>query len=73
MKGQEVKKIPWHKRIYALYKGDEYVTDGTIREISKETNKSIYFLKYMTYPSYEKRFGNGPKRLRMVLLDDELD
>ena len=64
-------KIPWHKRIYALYKSDQFITEGTIREISRVTNKSIDFLKYMTYPIYEKRCGDSPKRLRMVSLDDE--
>ncbi|BDH60115.1 hypothetical protein MTP04_02450 [Lysinibacillus sp. PLM2] len=62
--------IPWHKRIYALYKGDHFITEGTIREISRETGKTIDFLKYMTYPIYEKRYGDSPKRLRMVSLDD---
>ncbi|MDF2792208.1 MAG: hypothetical protein K0S80_5310 [Neobacillus sp.] len=64
-------KIPWHKRIYALYKGDTFVTEGTIREISKVTNKSIDFLRYMTFPIYEKRCGNSSKRLRMISLDEE--
>lgn len=63
-------KIPWHKRIYALYKGEEFITDGTIREISRTTNKTIDFLRYMTYPIYERRTENGLKRLKMVPLDD---
>lgn len=63
-------KIPWHKRIYALYKGDQFISEGTIREIHRETGKSIEFLKHMTYPVYEKRCGNGPNRLRMILLDE---
>ncbi|OAB26235.1 hypothetical protein PMSD_25985 [Paenibacillus macquariensis subsp. defensor] len=64
-------KIPWHKRIYALYKGEEFITDGTIREISRATNKTIDFLRFMTYPTYERRSENGLKRLKMVPLDDE--
>lgn len=64
-------KIPWNKRIYALYKGEQFVTDGTILEISRETNKSIDFLRYMTYPIYEKRCGDSMKRLRMVPLDED--
>lgn len=64
-------KIPWHKRIYALYKGESFVTEGTIREISKESGKTVDFLKWMTYPTYEKRCGDSTKRLRMVSLDDE--
>lgn len=64
-------KIPWHKRIYALYKGEQFITEGTIREISKNTGKSINFLKYMTYPIYAKRCGAGPNRLRMIPLDED--
>jgi len=63
-------KIPWHKRIYALYKGDEFVSEGTIREISKRTNKTVDFLRYMTYPIYEKRCGDSMKRLKLIPLDD---
>ncbi|WP_374965989.1 hypothetical protein [Lysinibacillus sp. RS5] len=63
-------KIPWHKRIYALYKGEQFITEGTIREISRETGKTIDFLKYMTYPIYEKRSVNGKNQLKMISLDD---
>ncbi|HDR3524332.1 TPA: hypothetical protein QCX76_004914 [Bacillus pacificus] len=54
-----------------MYKGEQFITEGTIEEISKETNKTINFLKYMTYPIYEKRCGDGRNRLRMIPLDDE--
>lgn len=63
-------KIPWHKRIYALYKGERFIAEGTIREISKATGKTIDHLKYMTYPTYEKRSENGGNRLKMISLDD---
>ncbi|SCX38432.1 hypothetical protein [Lysinibacillus fusiformis] len=63
-------KIPWHKRIYALYKGEQFITEGTIREISRETGKTIDFLRYMTYPIYQKRSENSKNRLKMILLDD---
>ncbi|MFJ7914462.1 MULTISPECIES: hypothetical protein [unclassified Lysinibacillus] len=63
-------KIPWHKRIYALYKGERFIAEGTIREISRETGKTIDFLRYMTYPIYEKRSINGKHRLKMISLDD---
>lgn len=61
---------PWHERIYALYKGEHFIAEGTIREISKETGKTIDFLRYMTYPIYEKRCGRSANRLKMILLDD---
>jgi hypothetical protein len=65
-------KIPWHKRIYALYKGEKFISEGTIREINRNTGKSIDFLRYMTSPYYNNvRCGDSPGRLRMVSLDDE--
>lgn len=63
--------ITWRKRVYALYKGETFITEGTIMEISRETNKSISFLKYMTCPVYERRCGDSQKRMRMISLDDE--
>lgn len=66
-----MEKIKWNNRIYALYKGEILLADGTIPEISKQTNKSIDFLRWMTYPTYEKRSAGGKKRLVMVSLDDE--
>jgi hypothetical protein len=64
-------KIPWHKRIYALYKGEVFLTEGTIREISRATGKTVDHLKWMTYPAYMKRCENSPKRLRLISLDEE--
>ncbi|PJO40258.1 hypothetical protein [Lysinibacillus xylanilyticus] len=63
-------KIPWHKRISALYKGEQFIAEETIREISRETGKTIDFLKYMTRPIYEKRSVNGINRFKMISLDD---
>lgn len=63
-------KIPWHKRIYALYKGEQFIAEGTIREISRETGNTIDFLKYMTYPIYKKRSANSKNRLKMISLVD---
>lgn len=65
--------MKWNQRIYALYKGEELIADGTIPEIAEQTNKTINYLKFMTYPIYEKRNTNGKNRLAMVLLEDEED
>lgn len=40
---------------YALYKGDDFITLGTIKEISKETGIKEATLKWYTYPTYKKR------------------
>ncbi|HFJ9381206.1 TPA: hypothetical protein ACGW65_005733 [Bacillus paranthracis] len=64
-------KIPWNERVYALYKGDQFLTDGTILEISKGTNKSLDWLRYMLTPSYEKKRENSINCLRLIQIDDE--
>lgn len=60
-------------QMYALYKGDEFVTMGTIPEIARYTDKTIAFIKYMRTPSYEKRCADAKKRLRLLPLDEEED
>jgi hypothetical protein len=65
------KKISWHEKVYALYKGDQFITDGTIHEIHKATGKTITYLRWMTYPYYRNVRGTGPNRLQLVSLDDE--
>ncbi len=64
-------RISWKEKIYALYKGDAFISEGTIPEINQETNKSIDFLRFMTSPAYERRCGDSTRRLRLILLDDE--
>lgn len=63
-------RIPWHKRVYALYKGEEYIADGTIRELSRKTGKSVGWLRWMTKPAYQRRVEASKKRLQLVSLDD---
>ncbi|MEK4781090.1 hypothetical protein NST86_33520 [Bacillus sp. FSL L8-0199] len=64
-------ELKWHERLYALYKGEQFVTEGTLPEISLAAKKSIQWLRYMTYPAYDKRCNDSIKRLRLVLLDDD--
>lgn len=61
----------WNERIYALYKGDEWLVDGTIPEIAAETGKSIDYLRWMTYPTYSKRIVGSKKRLILINLEDD--
>lgn len=63
--------MKWYNRVYALYKGDDFITTGTIQEISDETGKSVDFLRWMTYPTYKKRSENGKNRLQIVCLDED--
>lgn len=68
---KNVTKIPWHKRIYTFYKGEVFICDGTIREISKITGKTINHLRFMTNPCYGKRCEGGKNRQLLILLDEE--
>lgn len=63
--------LPWYKKVFALYKGDSFIADGTIREISKLSGKSTDFLRYMTTPTYKKRCINSKNRLILVSLDED--
>lgn len=55
-------------KIYALYKGDEFIADGTIEELHESTGKSINMLEFMTYPVYKKRVRKSKNRLTMTEL-----
>ena len=57
-------------KIYALYKGDEYITDGTLEEIARKTGKTYNTLKWMTYPSYKKRLQERSHRSGVLELVD---
>ncbi|MCT8383361.1 hypothetical protein D0505_01855 [Leuconostoc mesenteroides] len=64
------------ERVWALYKGDEFIADGTPREIARKTGKTFDHLMFMTRPTYAKRALTDKKyktkgRLEMVELEDE--
>lgn len=58
-------------KIYALYKGDEYVTDGTLEELAEKTGKKLASLKWMLTPTAKKRAGAGSSAL--VYLGEEIN
>ena len=43
------------RRQFALYKGERFITCGTIYEIAEETGKSVNTIRYMTNPAYKRR------------------
>ncbi len=66
------------KSIYALYKGNNYIMDGTLDEIAKKTGKSKRNLKRLTWKSYNEWVEeqevvfdrNFENRLALILLED---
>lgn len=54
---------------YALYKGEECLAIGTIREIAEKMKVKVRTITFYKTPTYKKRCKNSNKRLTMVELD----
>lgn len=52
---------------YALYQNDDFITCGTLREISDETGISIKNLRYYSFKSYERKCPNGRRMVKIEL------
>lgn len=44
-------------RIFAVYKGDQYIMDGTLQEIADARGIKLNSARFLTYPSYKKRIA----------------
>ena len=77
--GGRVMATPKRKRIYALYKGDEYITSGTTREIAADRNVKLKMIERMLTPTYRKQCAekrkDGSQRAFQTLfrIDDDED
>lgn len=60
---------------YALYKGDGILAIGTVPEISAATGKSKSWIRYLTYPRYQRRLASRKRSsanaLELVELKEE--
>lgn len=54
------------KKEYALYKGEECLAIGTIREIAKQMKVKYRTIYFYTMPTYKRRCKNGKNRRVMV-------
>lgn len=65
------------KQVFALYRGDEYVMDGTINEIAAKRHVKKETLLWMLSPTYQRRLarkrkdGKPRNMIALVMLDDE--
>lgn len=59
------------EKIYCVYKGDQFISVGSLKDLSKELNIKIESLRWMSTPSALKR-SNGHK-LEVYLVQDERD
>ena len=56
---------------YALYKGDELLSIGTIQEIAKEQNVKEKTVEFYKTKSYEKRIQKRKSKNARVLIEIE--
>ena len=58
-------------KIYAVYKGEEFITTGTLRELAAYFGIKQQTIKFMTTPAYKRRCKDGKNRREVFLLDDD--
>lgn len=57
---------------YALYKGEELLSIGTLEEIAEERGVSVRTIYYYSMPAYQrKNGGNKGKKMIAIKLEDE--
>ena len=60
-------------KTYALYKGDEYICDGNIYDIAKQTGLAEQTIRHYGSKAYRRRVSENGKRLVLIgkeLIDD---
>lgn len=57
-------------KIYALYKGEELIADGTLKEIAAKTGLKYKTVQFYHTPTYAKRVKSADRRV-LVLIDEE--
>lgn len=58
-------------RIYAMYKGEEMLAMGTIKEIAEKMGVSEATIRFQTTPSYRKRCREDGIHREVFALDDD--
>lgn len=64
------KRTKWKELILALYKGEEFICDGTIYEISEKTGYTYGYLRNLVHGITQSKTNNG---MYIVKLDEDGD
>lgn len=59
------------EKVYAIYKGDTYITAGTKREIAKDLGWKIESVRRMCAPSWFKTKKDSNKAMVAYPLEDD--
>jgi hypothetical protein len=57
------------EKVYGVYKGDRFITVGTIKEIAAEMGIKTASVRYKTTSAYRKRYP-GTNHMEVFPLDD---
>ncbi len=58
---------------YALYKGETYIGEGTIRQLSERYGHSMKVLNWYNCKAAKRRFENTTKNNHLILVPLEYD
>lgn len=64
-------KVLKKKKVYALYKGDTNLCDGTIKEIAEKMNLSVETIRFYKSNTYKKRRTDSEKFLELIIIENE--
>ena len=56
-------------KVYALYKGEECLGIGTLKELAKELNVQYKTMRFYTTPTYKRRVKKGKNRRVLVRVE----
>lgn len=57
------------KAIFAAYKGDKFIAEGTSRELAKTLGVKVETIYFYRSPAYARR-GSGKNRMVVIRLED---
>ena len=61
------------EKVYALYKGEEYLYSGTVKEIAEKLNMRERTILFYKTPTYLKRREKSKKNNYFILIEIEED
>lgn len=59
------------KKVYALYKGETNLCDGTIKEIAEKMNLSLETIRFYKSNTHKKRRNESDNFLELIVIEDE--
>jgi hypothetical protein len=67
--GRNTRSDSMSKAIFAAYKGDRFIAEGTSRELAKALGVKIETVYFYRSPAYARR-GNGKNRMVVIRVED---